>query len=136
MTGNAAMNVAIGIAIIGVALLGWGAVIRLEPQAWSSVVSEKSAWMSALGTSSFIGLCVVAFNWTKSALITDSRGILSDYGVDFDCLEMPPPYRTVQLVPFALVGALGFVSLVFFGPWLVAFRKELGRQIHTCSTFT
>jgi hypothetical protein len=128
MIRNVATNVAIGIAIMGIALLGWGVVIRLEPQAWSSVVSEKSAWMSALGTSSFIALCAVAFNWTKLALITDSRGILSDYGVELDCLEMPPPYTTGQLVPFALVGALWSVSLVFFGPWLVAFREELGAE--------
>jgi hypothetical protein len=123
---SAAMNVAMGITIIGAALLGWGVVIRLEPQAWSSVVSEKSAWMSALGTSSFIALCAVAFNWTKSGLITDSRGILSDYGVEFDCRELPQPYTAVQLVPFALVGALWSGWLGFFGPWLAWFREEVG----------
>ncbi len=43
--------------------------------------------MLALGMSAFMGLSVGGFGWFGRGLITDSKGILSDYGVDLDSVD-------------------------------------------------
>jgi hypothetical protein len=62
----------------------------------------------------------------KQALDTDSRGILSDYGVELDPLEMPAPYTVRQLVPFAVLGVLISTSTMFWDPFQGALRRAGG----------